>query len=62
MNYDIFTDIEFNEKKSINCQARACAIYKSLRLSNKLDYYLSSIDTFKKIYSSFLNNDQLTLF
>lgn len=62
MKYDIFTDIEFNEKKSINCQARACAIYKSLRLSNKLDYYLSSIDNFKKIYSLFITNNQLSLF
>lgn len=25
--YDAFTDIAFNPKRSINCQARACAIY-----------------------------------
>lgn len=62
MNYDIFTDIEFNNNKSINCQARACAIYKSLRLLGKLDYYLSSIDTFKEIYSLFLSDDTMTLF
>lgn len=29
--YQWFTDIEFNPKKSINCQARALAIYKLLK-------------------------------
>lgn len=28
LNYDWFTDIEFNPKKSFSCQARTCAIYK----------------------------------
>ena len=28
--YDAFTDVEFIPKKSINCQAKACALYKSL--------------------------------
>ena len=35
--YDWFTDIEFNPKKSINCQARTVAIYKLLKMSNKFD-------------------------
>lgn len=30
LQYDVFTDIEFNHKKSINCQARSAAIYKTL--------------------------------
>ncbi|WP_052076904.1 DarT1-associated NADAR antitoxin family protein [Veillonella montpellierensis] len=29
--YDIFTDIEFNPKRSASTQAQACAIYKMLR-------------------------------
>ena len=29
--YDWFTDIEFNPKKSVNCQARSVAIYKLLQ-------------------------------
>ena len=29
--YDWFTDIEFNPKKSVNCQARSVAIYQLLR-------------------------------
>jgi hypothetical protein len=28
--YDGFTDIEFNPKKSLNCQARSCALFVSL--------------------------------
>ena len=30
-DYDWFTDIEFNPKKSLNCQARAIVIYKLIR-------------------------------
>jgi len=30
VNYDFFTDIEFNHKKSINCQARSASIASSL--------------------------------
>ena len=48
--YDIFTDIEFNEKKGVNCQARACAIYSYLLRTNSIDKYISSMDEFKKIY------------
>lgn len=30
MSYDAFTDIEFNPQKSLNCQARAAALFVSL--------------------------------
>ena len=49
-NYDIFTDIEFNEKKGLNCQARACAIYSYMLRSKSVDKYMGSMDDFKKIY------------
>lgn len=32
MEYDYFTDIEFNPKKSINCQAKSAAVIKALLL------------------------------
>lgn len=51
INYDIFTDIEFNEKKQINCQARACAIYCYLLRTNSVKKHLESLDNFMKIYS-----------
>ena len=36
MAYDAFTDIAFNPGKSINCQARAAAVYVSLRKTGQL--------------------------
>ena len=32
LNYDAFTDIKFNPKKSYNCQAYSAALYKSAKL------------------------------
>lgn len=48
--YDIFTDIEFNEKKAYNCQARACAIYAYMLRNQKTEYYMSSKERFKELY------------
>ena len=49
-DYDIFTDIEFNEKKQINCQARACAIYAHMLRTNSVDFFMSSLSNFKTLY------------
>ena len=48
MKYDSFTDIEFNPKKSLNCQAEAAAIFVSLKNANLLDEALDK-DAFLKI-------------
>ena len=37
LEYDAFTDIEFNPQKSINCQARAAAVTVSLARSGNLE-------------------------
>jgi len=47
---DGFTDIEFNPEKSINCQARAAALYCALFHSEKLDFALSSNENFISLY------------
>lgn len=47
--YDGFSDIEFNPKKSINCQAHAVALYRSLQLNGKLDIALESPESFLDI-------------
>lgn len=60
-NYDIFTDIEFNEKKAYNCQARACAIYAHMLRYGNVEYYMSSKEKFKELYST-RTGEQLTLF
>ena len=35
--HDAFTDIEFNPKKSFNCQARSCALLVALTMRSALD-------------------------
>ena len=61
VKYDTFTDIEFNPKKSINCQARTCAILVSLYKNDLLEKALNSKDDFIKIvYKKELQ--QLSLF
>ncbi|MCD4674954.1 MAG: hypothetical protein K8S18_03030 [Desulfobacula sp.] len=44
--YKGFTDIEFNPKKSINCQARTCALLVSFLKLDILDFALKSKDIF----------------
>ena len=51
LNYTAFTDIEFNPKKSINCQARSCALYVSLVKNELLDIALESEEAFLEIIS-----------
>ncbi len=62
LEYNAFTDIEFNHKKSINCQARAAAIFVSLSRRGELEKVLNDKEELKKIYSQDSNNTQLTLF
>nr|WP_106780796.1 hypothetical protein [Lysinibacillus timonensis] len=49
VEYNAFTDIEFNPSKSINCQAEAAAIYISLVQNNLLNDVLSSPEVFRSI-------------
>lgn len=46
LEFDGFSDIEFNPAKSINCQAHSAALYVSLNKSGKLEQALSSPDIF----------------
>lgn len=57
--YNVFTDIEFNDQKSINCQARAAAIFSLIVKTNKRDVYLSSFENFLKIYDLVLKESIL---
>lgn len=50
IEYSIFTDIEFNHEKSINCQARSCAIFKYLVKHDLLDKYLNDLSLFATLY------------
>jgi hypothetical protein len=44
--YAGFTDIEFNPAKSINCQAKSCALFVVLMREAKLENYMTSPDIF----------------
>lgn len=41
-----FTDIEFNPDRSLNCQAKSCAMFFSLEARNELDDALESSGSF----------------
>lgn len=56
IKYNVFTDIEFNHEKSINCQARSVAIFVSLYKQNLLKEALSNIDSFLNIVYKQENN------
>lgn len=56
IKFEAFSDIEFNPKKSINCQARTCAILVSLVKLNLLEDAIKSKEDFinivyKKVYN-----------
>jgi hypothetical protein len=51
--FDAFTDIEFNPKRGINCQARACALYVALSANHLLDQATQSPETFVNIVREF---------
>lgn len=50
MQFDTFTDIEFNPQKSINCQARTVAIFVTLNKYGLFDKFISDKELFKSIY------------
>jgi hypothetical protein len=53
MNYDCFTDIEFNPKKSLACQARSAAIARAVVLKHgSLLPYLKALSVSKQSSSS----------
>jgi hypothetical protein len=44
-----FTDIEFNPERSINCQARSCALFVALESRGLLDEAMGSFERFLEI-------------
>jgi len=51
--YAGFTDIEFNPERSINCQARSCALFVSLKKLNLLDEAVESPGSFLRLASHY---------
>ncbi len=62
LSFNIFTDIEFNEKRQINCQARSVAILVSLYKRQLLTEAISSPEKFKElVYADVIKKDQVQL-
>lgn len=51
LKYDAFTDIEFNPEKSINCQAKAAALFVALSRQGKIEQ-CRDFDSFYQIVKS----------
>ncbi|MGJ4849417.1 DUF6977 family protein [Bacillota bacterium Meth-B3] len=51
MSYKHFTDIAFNDKVSLNCQARSLAMYVGMVQSNAVDRYMRDKQSFLSLYS-----------
>jgi len=52
LRYAGFTDIEFNPERSINCQARSCALLVTLMKNDWLDEAVGSPGAFIRLLSS----------
>ncbi len=65
LDYDSFTDIEFNPSKSINCQAASAAIYKSMCEKGLINDAMKSYSSFIEIHTQYTTSNaqiQETLF
>jgi hypothetical protein len=52
--YDAFTDIEFNSKKSINCQAYSVALFSALNKRQLLKAALASPEDYRNIVTQYI--------
>jgi hypothetical protein len=57
VNYAGFTDIEFNPAKSVNCQARSCALFVALMQKELLDFAISSPKSFIELMTQHANDE-----
>lgn len=56
LEYEAFTDIEFNPQKSLNCQARSVALYVALVKSNLIQDFIFSEKDFLTLYNQVKRN------
>jgi hypothetical protein len=58
-SYAGFTDIEFNPSKSINCQARSCALFVTLMKTGSLENAVKSPQAFAEVISRYAYHPNL---
>jgi len=51
--YSGFTDIEFNPNRSVNCQARSCALFVALMRSSQLEHSVASPLRFTEVIAHY---------
>lgn len=57
--YDIFTDIEFNPKKSFSCQAKSVALFLGLKKFDMLEQVTKDAESFLNFCNSQQQNENL---
>ncbi len=57
--YEIFTDIEFNPKKSFSCQAKSVALFLGLQKEGILEKVTKDADSFLEFYKTQIKKDAL---
>ncbi len=57
LKYDCFTDIAFNQAKSIACQARACALFKYLKNKDLVNMFIKKPKKFGYLYKNMYKYD-----
>ena len=57
--YEIFTDIEFNPKKSFSCQAKSVALFLGLQKEGMLEQATKDADSFLEFYKTQIKKDEL---
>lgn len=62
INFDVFTDIEFNKEKSLNCQARALAYFVLLYRNGLINEAFKSFENFNNTILSFQNRENINLY
>ena len=63
LSYDVFTDIEFNPKKSYNCQAYSAALFSSIIQRGESLSEIKNKEKFKKKFSEeIFTIEQMELF
>lgn len=56
INFDCFTDIEFNHQHQFASQARSCALYKYLKTNSLVEKFLQNPLDFKDLYLDLQEN------
>lgn len=56
INFDCFTDIEFNHQHQFASQARSCALYKYFEINNLVEKFLQKPLDFKDLYLDLQEN------